>query len=379
MAVTRSQRPKGSPTKSKPAVVKESQKSKAKADKTTTKATWSKPAKVQKSKSEEGKSSKPFPKATFKTSTKAAKKPASKKALRAKALTDAKGWRPEATEDLGLAYVDLPTFGIPGFSRRQLGTRRDYPHASSIDWGKYLTADPSSGRVVAKTPTAAPRRPMPGFASDGADKLSPRGVRAGEHLLRAVESPFSGLIPGESTGQVFPANPLMKNKRKAVDSAKSPNSVAQDIARLVEAQTPSSPPRGSSIFGKIGIERPNDINEHFPGAPPRGGFFGRQPSERHCNANANANTEAEAEDEDEDLDSPVSVNNAQVFKRPTVADLRSERSQMVELMGGWVRGLKRARVEFEDVIGDIEDRMRILKAVNRMQGPLRKAPLGRGH
>ena len=52
---------------------------------------------------------------------------------------------------------------------------------------------------------------------------------------------------------------------------------------------------------------------------------------------------------------------------------------MVELMGGWVRGLKRARVEFEDVIGDIEDRMRILKAVNRMQGPLRKAPLGRGH
>jgi hypothetical protein len=81
---------------------------------------------------------------------------------------------------------------------------------------------------------------------------------------------------------------------------------------------------------------------------------------------------------EESPDSPVSVNNAQVFKRPTVADLRRERAQMHDELNVWVGSLRSARAEFDGVIGEIEARMRVLKAVNRMQAPLRKAPLGRG-
>lgn len=73
----------------------------------------------------------------------------------------------------------------------------------------------------------------------------------------------------------------------------------------------------------------------------------------------------------------VSVNNAQVFKRPTVATLRSERSQAHDELGGWVVKLKNALEIVDRVVAEAEDRMRILAAVNRMQAPLRRAPLGR--
>ena len=76
--------------------------------------------------------------------------------------------------------------------------------------------------------------------------------------------------------------------------------------------------------------------------------------------------------------SPVSVKNAQVFKRPTVGNVRRERGQLHDELHDWVVRLRRARDDFDEVIGEIEGRMQILKAVNRMQAPLRKAPLGRG-
>jgi hypothetical protein len=44
----------------------------------------------------------------------------------------------------------------------------------------------------------------------------------------------------------------------------------------------------------------------------------------------------------------------------------------------WVGVLRRARDDFDAVIGEIESKMQIIRAVNRMQAPLRKAALGRG-
>jgi hypothetical protein len=77
-------------------------------------------------------------------------------------------------------------------------------------------------------------------------------------------------------------------------------------------------------------------------------------------------------------ESPVSIRNAQVFNRPTVAHVRRERGQLHDELRDWVQRLRRARDDFDGVIGEIEGRMQILKAVNEMQTPLRKAVLGRG-
>jgi len=77
-------------------------------------------------------------------------------------------------------------------------------------------------------------------------------------------------------------------------------------------------------------------------------------------------------------ETPVSVKNAQAFKRPTVADVRRERGQLHGQLRDWVSRLRRARDEFDAVIEEIEEKMQVIKAVNRMQAPLRKSPLGRG-
>lgn len=77
-------------------------------------------------------------------------------------------------------------------------------------------------------------------------------------------------------------------------------------------------------------------------------------------------------------ESPVSIKNAQVFKRPTVANVRRERGQLHDELRDWVLRLRRIRDEFDGVIQEVEDRMQIIKAVNRVQAPLRNAALGRG-
>jgi hypothetical protein len=100
----------------------------------------------------------------------------------------------------------------------------------------------------------------------------------------------------------------------------------------------------------------------------------QQQQQQHDEAEA----EAEEVEEERPESPPVEVNNAQVFKRPTVADLRRERAFLHTELEGWVASLHFARQEFEAVIEEIETRMGILKAVNRMQAPLRKAPLGGG-
>jgi hypothetical protein len=82
--------------------------------------------------------------------------------------------------------------------------------------------------------------------------------------------------------------------------------------------------------------------------------------------------------EEEESETPVEVRNSHVFKRPTVKDVRRERTLIHDEMREWVARMKVARSEFDEVIAEMEDRMKVIKAVNRMQAPLRKARLGRG-
>jgi hypothetical protein len=77
-------------------------------------------------------------------------------------------------------------------------------------------------------------------------------------------------------------------------------------------------------------------------------------------------------------EAPVEVKNAHVFKRPTVADVRRERTMMHDDLRDWAGRLRRARDDFDAVIGEIESKMQIIRAVNRMQAPLRKVNLGLG-
>jgi len=81
---------------------------------------------------------------------------------------------------------------------------------------------------------------------------------------------------------------------------------------------------------------------------------------------------------EEESKTPVEVRNSHVFKRPTVKDVRRERTLIHDEMREWVARMKVARSGFDEVIAEMESRMKVIKAVNRMQAPLRKARLGRG-
>ena len=87
---------------------------------------------------------------------------------------------------------------------------------------------------------------------------------------------------------------------------------------------------------------------------------------------------SQVEGQSEESEAPVSVKNAHVFKRPTVADVRRERQLMHNELRDWTGRLRRARDDFDAVIEEIESRMQVIRAVNRMQAPLKKAPLGLG-
>ena len=89
-------------------------------------------------------------------------------------------------------------------------------------------------------------------------------------------------------------------------------------------------------------------------------------------------TVSQVEGQSRESETPVSVKNAHVFKRPTVADVRRERTLMHDELRDWTGRLRRARDDFDAVIEEIESRMQIIRAVNKMQAPLKKAPLGRG-
>jgi hypothetical protein len=492
MAVTRSQRPKpGSPitaapaepapVKTAPAISKKPPKPKEKAEKKTTAATGQKPAKVRKRKIPKRKGPKSASKEHSETSPQAISKPSSEASLIAiagavlgetsnsDALFNPGVFTPELLEQLGLAYVDIPSFTAsasdptthpksklkPHHTYVKTGPRvrngkplpagfYSHPHLFPEHWDegppfgahdtvKRANPPPASPQAVAmpgafaRTPSSArdqkSTRPQsepahdildypseaphptiwasptsPSFgaqrsatsksspvkrvffatphpsavssptgkgssASHGSNQLSPRGVQAGGALLDAVETPvsspmdFLGLFSHGNfvTRATVPVNPSNEDEGTTNRPIRSPNTVVRDIVEQVEQQPASPPPH-----------RPARLR-----GTQTGGLFGSHPSE----AVRNADDEAE---EEEPPESPVSVNNAQVFKRPTVADVRRERTQMHDELRGLVESLRSARDELNGVIGVIETRMDVLKAVNRMQKGLRNAPLGRG-
>lgn len=134
--------------------------------------------------------------------------------------------------------------------------------------------------------------------------------------------------------------------------------------------TGSSPPRSRNASQRSGSDRPRVKKEPESSSPP----------------------------------SPVSVRNAEVFNRPTVGAVRQERAGLIQQLGVWVRTLNRTRyglgrfidtvsadfdlrnrytdpiarlmAGFDTVIGEAEERREILQALNQVQGPLRRAPLG---
>ena len=182
---------------------------------------------------------------------------------------------------------------------------------------------------------------------------SPRGIRAGEALLKAVDSASSSPVDWDKIlasieEQLQPKSGIRSpsgRKRATTSPTKRASTAIHDIIRQVveqPASPPSRPTRPPGYQAGEGIREGND------------------------------------EVEEERPETPVSVNNAEVFKRPTVADLRRERWQMHDELDEWARSLKFARAELDGVIGGMEARMRVIKAVNRMQAPLRKAPLRRG-
>ena len=253
----------------------------------------------------------------------------------------------------------------------------DYPSGAPHPtiWASPIT--PSFGAQRSATPKSSPVKrvffatPHPstissptgkGSSASGSNQRSPRGVRAGGALLDAVETPvsspmdFLGLFSHGNfvTRATVPVNPSNEDEGTTNRPIRSPSTVVRDIVEQVEQQPASSPPHRPARL--IGTQT--------------GGLFGPHPSEAVRNADEEA--------EEEPPESPVSVNNAQVFKRPTVADVRRERTQMHDELPGWVESLRSARDELNGVIGVIETRMDVLKAVNRMQKGLRNAPLGRG-
>jgi hypothetical protein len=494
MAVTRSQKPKSgsspgaAPAESAPVINKKVQKSKpkTKAEKKTAATTAPKPAKVPKTKKKKvskrkGPKSapkesspeapppatpKPSPKDTSKTSQQDVVEAALVKFSNSEVLFNPDDITPELIEELGLAYVDLPSFhnapasgttraaeSRPARPQRieRSGTKRSlpkgfysHPHLFREHWdagppfgthstyeratpppaGLKITAPaefprgggrsfwnnktprpksasapqpttiwaspvtPSFGAQRSATPKsspvnrvffATPRRPSAVPAPSGnRDQLSPRGVRAGQALLSAVATVPSPAIDdtfefdfgdGDDYVEAQQHNPFSqsnKNDRTTKSPAKSPRTVVRSIIKQVQEQPTTPPPRGG-LFGTRNGPPPETLN----------------PFARHHKATVESESESEDEDEDEGEGEgerpespPVEVNNAQVFKRPTVADLRRERAMMHIELGGWVRSLEFAKREFDGVIGEIQTRMGVLKAVNRMQAPLRKGSAG---
>lgn len=134
-----------------------------------------------------------------------------------------------------------------------------------------------------------------------------------------------------------------------------------------------SPPPGSASQRDRSRSGSPDIHVHYDRRrrdPPRGS--------KRSGSSVVRDIVSQVEGQSEESEAPVSVKNAHVFKRPTVADVRRERQLMHNELRDWTGRLRRARDDFDAVIEEIESRMQVIRAVNGMQAPLKKAPLGRG-
>jgi hypothetical protein len=218
-----------------------------------------------------------------------------------------------------------------------------------------------------RQPTSAPRTPR--LATD--------------HVLRPDEN-----VLMEQLAQHMVNSPSWSINRPGTGAVQGFGAYLPRGFELAESLPSSQQDRGSSpkVHGLA-----NDRRRREPRVSKRAGSAGRNTgrqareqsitSLRVRRATRSADDivrDDDAQEESEQSETPVSIKNTQVFKRPTVAGVRRERAMMHNELRGWVARLRRARDDFDAVIGEIEDRMQIIRAVSRMQAPLRKSPLGRG-
>lgn len=134
---------------------------------------------------------------------------------------------------------------------------------------------------------------------------------------------------------------------------------------------PPLPPTSAELFAEWGLSVAPHVNDSPAVDRKRGSKRSGSSVVRDIVSQVGGQSQSPSE-------TPVEIKNAQAFKRPTVADVRRERQLMHDELRDWVGRIKRARDDFDAVIEEMEGRMQIIKAVNRMQAPLRKATLGRG-
>lgn len=339
---------------------------------------------------------------------------------------------PEALEELGLAYVDLPgveTVVInhelqqePSKPSPQMATSRTVTsaahdmfapnpprqtpnppptipqiapaqssHSGRSYWNNNSPIFPILPGAVARepqTPRDSPQNPASAFIREFIGPLSPRDA-----LIAAIDSTPSS--PQEiirfisdvhekmqQSGKLSPRDALLgaiqSTPSSPLDMFKAVSDIQREMQQTYRVDSPSSYKEttfhldNGKVVSDIVRQVGGDSSSSPIQIPSAGGLFGAPSAEEIRNAND------EAEEEAQRPETPVSVNNAEVYKRPTVADLRRERKQMHDELGEWVRSLRFARAELDGVVGGMEARMQVLKAVNRMQAPLRKAPLRRG-
>ena len=404
MAVTRSQRPKsGSPTTHAPAESapmggRKGQKSKAKVQKTNTAASGQKAAKARKRKSPKRKGAKRVSTKSPETASREifrslleASKVQSKQALKnaldsnpiftSNSLFTAGELTPEALEELGLAYADLPGFEHNGISR-ELQQERSKPSPQSgtsrtLSSTTYDMFAPDPPRQTPNPPPAVPQ-PTPAQSSHNGNSFwrnivnrppisLPRAVARSPPTPRdSPQNPASDVLRLLGAIQSTPSPPLDIVKGLSDAQQQMQQAFPIDTASSFEETTSHLDDVVSDIVRQVG-EQPTSSPVRIPSA---GGLSGASSPEA-----GHANDEAQ---EAQRPETPVSANNAEVYKRPTVADVRRERKQMHDELEEWVRSLKFVRAELDGVVGGMEARMQVMKAVNRMQAPLRKATLRRG-
>jgi hypothetical protein len=383
MAVTRSQEPKSgsspaaAPAKPAPASSKQAQKPKAKSEKTTTAATGPKPAKVQKKKKNKKGSKRKGPKSASKESSPEAPPAATPKpSSNSKALFNPDDITPGLIEELGLAYVDMPSFNnVPASGTTQAGLRParsqriertgdvrplpkgfySHPHLFREHWDAGPPFGAHNTDKRATPPPAGPQTTAPAEFPRGGGR---------SFWNNKTPRPQSASAPQPTTIWASPITPSFGVQHSATPKSSPVNRVFFASPRRSSA-VPASSGNGDQLSPR-GVRAGQALLSAVASAPSPPIDY------------AFVESEDEEEDEERPESPPVEVNNAQVFKRPTVADLRRERAMMHIELGGWVRSLEFAKREFDGVIKEIQTRMGVLKAVNRMQAPLRHAPLGGG-
>jgi hypothetical protein len=257
-------------------------------------------------------------------------------------------YSPELAQAYGIfAHLDQPQKIFSPRSPRFIGGQVLRPDEDVLmaQLAQHMVSPPAWCQRPGTAPVRGFRGPLPrGFELAGLPSPSAAKPLSSSREGATASSGWTEAL-NEAAGRPSSSGSVTYDRRlrevKVVK--KRPSSVVRNIVRQVKEQPVSSPR----------IRRSARLTSHVVG-------------------------DIVAQVEAQRPESPVSIRNAQVFNRPTVAHVRRQRAQLHDELRDWVQRLRRARDDFDGVIGEIEGRMQILKAVNKMQAPLRKAVLGRG-